>query len=244
MPRLEAARNPIFCALDTTDHAEAMALGRALMDTVGGLKIGLEYCHANGPERIAEIASLGLPLFLDLKLNDIPNTVAGAMRAIAPLKPAFVTIHAFGGPAMISAAVKTASEFEKSSGHRINVLAVTVLTSLDADDLRAMGVNLSPAETVSKLAELATSSGATGIVCSPFEIARVRKVCGPDTIIVVPGIRPERASAGDQKRVMTPLEAMEKGADYLVIGRPITEAGNPADAAREIRASLELAKVA
>ena len=244
MPRLEAAKNAIFCALDTADHARAMDLGRTLTNIVGGFKIGLEYSHANGPDQLAEISSLGLPVFLDLKLNDIPNTVAGAMRAIAPLKPAFVTAHAFGGPLMLRAARPVADEFAKASGHQINILGVTVLTSLDDGDLSSVGMKGGTAEAVSALTKLAMNSGANGIVCSPFEIELVRKICGPDAFIMVPGLRPAGIDHADQKRVMTPPEALARGADYLVIGRAITEASDPASAASEILSSLDMAKVA
>ncbi len=234
-----SAHERVFCALDTTSLDSALALARAVRGAVGGLKLGLEFFSARGRDGVAAVAAEGLPIFLDLKLHDIPNTVAGAVRALTPLAPAFMTIHAQGGPAMMRAARQAAEEAAASAGiPRPRLLAVTVLTSLDDADLNAMGVPGAAAEQVLRLAALAAGSGMDGVVCSSHEIAALRERLGPDFILMVPGIRPGGAAVGDQKRVMTPGEAVSLGASYLVIGRPITEASDPAAAARSIAAEL------
>jgi orotidine-5'-phosphate decarboxylase len=176
----------------------------------------------------------GVPVFLDVKLHDIPNTVVGAMKALAPLGASIVNVHASGGAAMMKAAVEAAA----SVSPRPKVIAVTVLTSLEAADLSAMGIAGTPLEQVARLAKLAKGAGIDGVVCSPQEIAAVRAACGRDFLIVTPGVRPAGGALGDQKRVMTPEEALKAGADFLVIGRPITGAPDPAEAARKIAADL------
>jgi orotidine-5'-phosphate decarboxylase len=227
--------NPIFVALDTPSLAAASALATRVGPYVGGLKIGLEFVSANGPEGVRTLVKSGRPVFLDVKLHDIPNTVAGAMKALAPLGAAIINVHASGGEAMMRAAVEAAS----ASHSRPKVLAVTVLTSLEAADLSAMGISGSPLEQVARLARLAKGAGIDGVVCSPQEIEAVRASCGPGFLIVTPGVRPAGGALGDQRRVMTPKEALAAGADYLVIGRPITGAGDPAAAARAILAELD-----
>lgn len=231
--------NPIFCAIDTPSADTARALAEAVAPHVGGLKLGLEFFNANGPDGVRRITALGRPLFLDLKLHDIPNTVAGGIRSATALAPTFITIHASGGPAMMRAAAEAAAQAADSQGvARPRLLGVTVLTSLDRDDLAAIGQDHTVADQVDRLAALAQESGLDGIICAPQEIARLRKLCGADFTLMVPGIRPAGADAGDQKRVMTPEEAMALGADHLVIGRPITRAENPALAARNIADGL------
>jgi len=226
-------RNPLLVAIDTSDPDEARALVRAVAGVAGGIKLGLEFFAANGPKAVKDI-SFGEPLFLDLKLHDIPNTVAGAVRAVASLEPLLLTVHAGGGPAMMRAAADAAT----AGRHRTKILAVTVLTSLDEDDLARVGQSGPVAEQVLRLGLLARDNGLDGVVCSPHEVAGLRAACGPNFMLVVPGIRPAGASAGDQKRVMTPREALAAGADYLVIGRPITAAPDPAAAARAIAADM------
>ena len=226
------SRNPILCAIDTPDRARAQRLVSALAGSVGGVKLGLEFFNANGPEGVRE-AARGIDLFLDLKLHDIPNTVAGAVKSALALDPLLLTIHCAGGPAMLRAAV------EARGARRTKLLGVTVLTSLDDSDLAATGQAGPVATQVRRLALLARQSGLDGVVCSPQEVMLLRQACGPDFLLVVPGIRPaENRPADDQKRVQTPRAAVEAGADYLVIGRPISEAGDPAEAARAILAEL------
>jgi len=232
---MTAPDNPIYCALDVPTVAGALELARRIGPSVGGLKLGLEFFCGAGPQGVKAVAALGRPIFLDLKLHDIPNTVASAIRALNPLGVSLVNVHAGGGAAMMRAAADAARE---AGEHRPKVLAVTVLTSLDAADLGAMGISASPADQVVRLASLARESGLDGVVCSAGEIAAVRAACGPDFLIVVPGIRPAGSDAGDQKRMATPAQALASGADMLVIGRPITAAGDPAQAAREIAATL------
>lgn len=232
-------QNPIFVALDTPDIDKALALGESLKGKVGGLKLGLEFFMANGPQGIEKLSALNIPIFLDLKLHDIPNTVAGALRSLAPLAPAFITLHSQGGAAMMEAAANTvAEEAEKQNIARPLLLGVTILTSLDGEDLRAQGGDGDVGAQVARLAQLAKTSKIDGIVCSPFEVAAMRKVLGDDAYLIVPGIRPAGAAAGDQKRVMTPKQALDTGADILVIGRPITQADDPAKAAAAIAAEL------
>jgi orotidine-5'-phosphate decarboxylase len=222
--------SPIFVAIDTADLARARDVARAVRGTAGGLKLGLEFFAANGPAGVTELAEFGLPIFLDLKLHDIPNTVAKAVRALAPLEPAVLTVHAAGGRAMLENAKAAASPKTK-------VVAVTVLTSLDEKDLAAAGVTGSPAAQVARLSALAQSAGLDGIVCSGEEVGAARKAW-PDGFFVVPGIRPGDSGAADQKRVVTPRAAIDAGASILVIGRPITEADDPSAAVRAIAATL------
>jgi orotidine-5'-phosphate decarboxylase len=226
--------NPIYVALDTPSLDQASALARTLRPHVGGLKVGLEFVSANGPDGVRAMVKTGVPVFLDVKLHDIPNTVVGAMKALAPLGASIVNVHASGGAAMMKAAVEAAA----SVSPRPKVIAVTVLTSLEAADLSAMGIAGTPLEQVARLAKLAKGAGIDGVVCSPQEIAAVRAACGRDFLIVTPGVRPAGGALGDQKRVMTPQEALKAGADLLVIGRPITGAPDPAEAARKIAADL------
>jgi orotidine-5'-phosphate decarboxylase len=229
--------NPVFAALDTTDLARAQELARAVTPHVGGLKLGLEFFLAQGLANTAAVAG-NTPLFLDLKLHDIPNTVAGGVKAIAGLKPEFLTIHASGGPAMMRAAVAEADAAAARTGHRLKLLGVTVLTSMDDGDLDAVGQRGPAADQVRRLALQARSFGLDGVICSPFEVAMLRAELGPDFYLVVPGIRPAGSAMGDQKRAMGPREAVAAGASRLVIGRPITDAPDPAAAARAIAASL------
>ena len=231
-PRFPA--HPVFCALDTADAARARDLAMALTGHVGGFKIGKEFFTARGPEGVR--AAVGAAaLFLDLKFHDIPNTVAGAVRAACALKPSILNVHAAGGTAMMRAAAEAATAGARAAGAvRPWVVAVTVLTSLDDGDLAAVGQSGPVADLVSRLARLARSCGLGGVVCSPREIAALRAELGADFRLIVPGVRPEWAGADDQKRVMTPAEAVAAGADYLVIGRPITRAADPAEAARRI----------
>jgi len=222
--------NPIFVAIDTSDVHRAAALARDMRGLVGGVKLGLEFFCANGEEGVLRIAEGELPIFLDLKLHDIPNTVGKAVEAIAHLEPAILTVHAAGGRAMMAAAKAAAPAGTK-------VVGVTVLTSLDEGDLSAMGIAGSPADQVARLTDLARDAGIDGIVCSGEEVQAAR-AAWPEGFFVVPGVRPAGADLADQKRVVTPRQAIDDGASVLVIGRPITAANNPAQAIREIAASL------
>lgn len=222
--------NPIFVAIDTPSMERARSLAEQVRGHAGGVKLGLEFFSANGPEGVASIAALGLPIFLDVKLHDIPNTVAKAVEALAPLKPAVLTVHAAGGRAMLKAAKAAASPETK-------VVAVTVLTSLDGEDLRSIGVDSEPREQVGRLAALARTAGLDGIVCSGAEVAAA-KSAWPDGFFVVPGVRPPGGDVSDQKRVVTPRQALDDGASILVIGRPITGVDDPATALSDIAATL------
>ena len=223
--------NPVFVAIDTPDLGRALALAKAVKPHVGGLKVGLEFLTAQGPDGIRAIAGLGLPVFADTKFHDIPNTVAGAAREIAGLGVAIFNIHASGGAAMLRAARQAAPD--------VTLIAVTVLTSLADADLDAVGQKGPTADQVVRLASLAQRAGLDGVVCSAWEIVALRAALGPDFLLVVPGIRPAGSDLADQRRVMTPRDAARAGADILVIGRPITQAADPAEAARAIAASLE-----
>jgi orotidine-5'-phosphate decarboxylase len=225
--------NPIICAIDTIDTAKAKNLVRAVSGSVGMIKLGLEFFTANGMLGVREVAG-DMPLFLDLKFHDIPNTVAGAIRATAPIRTSIITIHASGGKAMMEAAAKAARDLPS----RPIIVGVTALTSLDDNDLKTIGFANNIQNQVSKLADLTQTSGLDGVVCSPHEIEILRRQCGEDFKLVVPGIRPAGSASDDQKRVMTPKEALEKGASYLVIGRPIAESEDPGQAAKDILASL------
>ena len=226
--------NPIICAIDTTDIPAAKKLVGDVRGSVGAVKLGLEFFVANGAAGVREVAG-DAPLFLDLKFHDIPNTVAGAVRATRSINAFMMTVHAAGGKAMLQAAKKAALELP----NKPMIIAVTVLTSLDQNDVASIGVSHSLSDQVKKLANLAQESGVDGVVCSPHEIEILRKECGEDFKLIVPGIRPMGSASGDQKRVMTPKEALDLGASYLVIGRPITESADPAAAATAIASSLK-----
>jgi orotidine-5'-phosphate decarboxylase len=222
--------NPVYVALDTSSLERALALCEQVRGLAGGVKLGLEFFCSNGPAGVARILELGLPVFLDLKLHDIPNTVAKAVEALAPLEPAVLTVHAAGGRAMLEAAKQAAPATTK-------VVAVTVLTSLDSADLQSIGVASEAEGQVGRLAELARSAGLDGIVCSGAEV-RAAHEAWPDGFFVVPGVRPQGIGAGDQKRVVTPREALEGGASILVVGRAVTASNDPAAALRDIGTSL------
>jgi orotidine-5'-phosphate decarboxylase len=245
---MKSRANPVYCAIDTVDLPQAAKLIRSVasnaIPSVGGIKLGLEFFLAHGAPGVryafpAPVRATGIGFFLDLKLHDIPNTVAGGIRAVVELEPTFITLHTAGGAAMMRAAVETvASEAKRQGVARPRLLGVTVLTSLDKSDLAATGVAGEPADQVVRLALLAQQSGLDGVICSPLEIAALRKACGPDFVLMVPGIRPAGSATGDQKRVTTPKQAVELGANHLVIGRPITEAADPAAAAQSIAREL------
>ena len=222
--------SPIFVALDTPDLERAKAIANSVKGHVGGIKLGLEFFSANGRTGIREMAALGLPIFLDLKFHDIPNTVAKAVQALRPLTPAILTVHAAGGRAMMEDAKAAAPEGTK-------VVAVTVLTSLDGNDLESIGLDADPHTQVERLTLLAREAGLDGVVCSGNEVKAARKLWRKG-FFVVPGVRPANGPIGDQKRVVTPRAALDAGASIIVIGRPITQASNPGMAARAIEATL------
>jgi len=232
--------NPIFVALDTPDLPKALALAAAVKPHVGGLKVGLEFITALGPEAVRKIVATGLPVFADVKFHDIPNTVAGAAREIARLGAQIFNIHVSGGEAMMRAAVEAARGVDP----KMKIIGVTILTSMTDADLESVGQHGPALAQVERLAKLAKHCGLDGVVCSPRETALVRKACGPDFLIVTPGVRPLGSDLADQRRVTTPADAMRAGSDILVIGRPITAAADPAAAARAIAAEIEAAKTA
>lgn len=220
----------IYVAIDTPDLERAHAIAARVKGHVGGLKLGLEFFCANGLRGVRDMADLGLPIFLDLKFHDIPNTVGKAIQALRPLEPAILTVHAAGGRAMMEDAKAAAPRGTK-------VVAVTVLTSLDGEDLASIGVAADPHAQVKRLAGLARDAGLDGLVCSGAEVAAAKKLW-PDGYFVVPGVRPADGNHGDQKRVVTPRAALDAGASVLVVGRPITQASDPDTAARAIAATL------
>lgn len=222
--------NPVYLALDLPRLDAAEALARKVAGHIGGIKLGLEFFCAHGHHGVLQLHKLGLPIFLDLKLHDIPNTVAAAMQSIHVLEPSIVTVHAAGGRAMMEDA-------KAAAGENCKVVAVTVLTSLDGDDLAAIGVNAAPAEQALRLADLAHSAGLDGIVCSGHEVGAVHRQW-KDGFFVVPGLRPDNGKAGDQKRTVTPRQARDNGAGVLVVGRPISRAEDPLAAARAIEGTL------
>jgi orotidine-5'-phosphate decarboxylase len=223
---------PIAVALDAPDVPTATRWAAEVGPHVSTLKLGLEFYLAAGAVGVRQVraAAPGCRLFLDLKLHDIPNTVAGACRAVAELEPDFVTVHALGGPAMVSAAAEALPD--------ARITAVTVLTSMSPSDLLAVGIQAAPGEAVRRLADLAVGAGARALVCSPHEVADVRAVVGDDIVLITPGVRPLGSSVDDQKRVATPRQALSDGADLLVVGRPITAADDPAAAAVALLAQV------
>lgn len=231
---LEAARQRLIVALDVPTAQAATELVDRLEGSCRWLKVGLELFTAAGPGIVKQLVDRGHSIFLDLKFHDIPNTVAGAVRSAADLGARMMTLHALGGPAMLSAALEEMGKLANPP----ELLAVTVLTSMDALQLNAVGVAATPGIAAEKLARVGMEVGIHGFVCSPQEVAALRSITGPGGVLVVPGIRPAGAAVGDQKRVAGPAEALRQGASYLVVGRPITQAKNPAEAARQILAEM------
>ena len=235
---VEHARERLIIALDVPDTGAAGALVERLEGSCRWFKVGLELFVAEGPRVLDPLLAQGYSVFLDLKLHDIPNTVAGAVRSAAKLGARMVTLHAGGGPAMLGAAQAALEGIANPP----QLLAVTVLTSMDQAQASAVGLSRSPAEQVELLARMGLEAGIRGFVCSPEEVARVRSIAGPEGVLVIPGIRPAGAAVGDQKRIATPADALRLGANYLVVGRPITQAPEPARAAeliiREMAAAL------
>ena len=232
-------KDRIFCAIDTTDLDRAIDLASKLSGVIGGAKLGKEFFAAHGPQGVQAVAKVGMPVFLDVKYHDIPNTVAGAIRAVTPMGLKIVNVHAAGGMEMMQRAGDAAREAAAKAGVDAPwVIAVTILTSMDQNDLDDVGLKGPIEDRVVKLAELTQKAGLDGIVCSAKEIIPVRAACGPDFKLITPGIRPAWAASDDQKRIVTPKDAVAMGSDVLVIGRPITKADDPVDAAKRIVAEL------
>ncbi len=227
---LGQARDRLIVALDVPDALAAIELVNRLENTCTWFKVGLELFVAAGPSILDPLLSRGHSVFLDLKFHDIPNTVAGAVRSAAALGVRMMTVHASGGPAMLAAARASLDDFVDPP----ELLAVTVLTSMDTEQVNAIGMDRSPGEQVGLLARMGLAAGIRGFVCSPHEVSSLRSIAGPEAVLVVPGIRPAGAAIGDQRRVATPPDALRRGASYLVVGRPITQAPNPPEAAAQI----------
>ncbi len=236
---MSLSTNPIFCALDTTDLDQAVSWARALKGYVGGLKVGMEFFYSHGRSGYDAVAREGVPIFLDLKLHDIPNTVAGGLRALMSLDPlpALVTVHCGGGLAMMRAATEAADG-------KLKLVGVTVLTSLSGADLIEVGftADKDTADHARAMAHIAQIAGLDGVVCSPHDVAGIKHATSTEFLTVVPGIRPAGVDAGDQKRIATPGETISQGADILVVGRAITKAEDPAAAAQAIMAEVESAR--
>lgn len=236
---VSVARDRLIVALDT-DDAGARGLAGALADKVGWLKVGMTLFYRSGPSIVTELRDFGLDVFLDLKLHDIPHQVRGAAESVARLGARMLTVHASGGESMMRAAVEGAAAGAASAGiEPPAIIAVTVLTSMDQQVLRSVGVEHSASEQVHTLARLATAAGCSGVVCSPHEAGEMRELLGHEALIVTPGVRPVWAGSGDQARIATPSAALSSGASHLVVGRPITGAADPAQAATRILAEME-----
>jgi orotidine-5'-phosphate decarboxylase len=230
-PAVDSPEGRLVFALDFANLAEARAGAEKLRGRVGVFKVGLELFVKEGPPALAIARAAGAALFADLKLHDIPETVERAVASLAPAGARFVTVHAAGGAAMLARAVERAA---RDTGGELMVLAVTVLTSLDDADLQSQGIEGRAHDHALRLARVAWAAGVRGFVCSPYEVARLRAELGPEATLVTPGVRPAGGDVQDQKRVATPEEAIAQGADYVVVGRPIRDAANPAEAAREV----------
>lgn len=235
----------LYCALDTTDIDHAAAIAAAMQQAGAGIKLGLEFFNAHGINGVKQIRDNypDLSLFLDLKFHDIPNTVAGAIKAVSSVEADYVNLHASGGLDMMRAAKDSLNE-HAADPSKTKILAVTILTSLSDEALTEIGYAGNAEQSVKRLAALTAQAGLAGVVCSAKEIKMLRAEQGADFVLMVPGIRPAGASHGDQKRVVTPAQAIADGATHLVVGRPITQADNPYDAAREILASIAQASEA
>lgn len=231
--------NPIIVAIDDPNPESAYNIARDLKGSVGHVKLGLEFFTSNGPEWVKKIQALGMPIFLDMKYHDIPNTVAKSVMAATRLKVDMITIHTSGGFEMMRTAAFACQNEALNLGILTPLLlGVTVLTSMSEPELKELGVPSTIEYHVVKLVELGLKAGLSAFVCSPHEIALLKGEFGQDIKLIVPGIRPAGSDATDQKRIMTPKEAIDLGADYLVIGRPILKASNPVQAAKEILATL------
>ena len=229
-------KNAIFCALDMKDTDLAVSFTKSIIDYIDGVKIGMEGFYSMGIDGYNRIQDLNLPIFLDLKLHDIPNTVNSAIKSLLPLKPFMLNVHVTGGAEMM---VSAKQAVEESKNEKPLLVGVTILTSMNENSFKEQGLKLNIGNQVTNLANLAMKSGLNGVVCSPHEARKVKDMCGEDFLTVVPGIRPQTSGSQDQKRIMTPKEAVKNGADILIIGRPLTRSKDPISAAKEIRMSIE-----
>jgi orotidine-5'-phosphate decarboxylase len=232
----DEARNRLIVALDVPTAEAALELVSKL-EICRWFKVGMELFTAAGPSLVTELVARGHSVFLDLKFHDIPNTVAGAVRSAAGLGVRMMTLHGLGGPAMLAAAQKSLEGIAEPP----QLLVVTVLTSMDEQQLSAIGLAVKPADEVERLARVGLDAGIRGFVCSPEEVATLRQMGGPGAVLVIPGIRPAGSTVGDQKRVATPAEALRMGASFLVVGRPITQAADPAEAAERVLGEMAAA---
>jgi len=232
----EAAKERLIVALDFPSGAEAIAMAERLQGSCTWMKVGLELYLAAGQKIVDDLRRLDFSIFLDLKLHDIPNTVAGAVRSVATSGASLLTLHASGGPAMLSAAAEAAAKIQDAP----RLLAVTVLTSMNEQELLATGISATPGERVLQLGKMAMEAGVAGLVCSPLETASLRASLGALPLLVVPGIRSATDAKGDQSRTASPAEAIASGASMLVVGRPITTASDPAEAAARILQQIAL----
>ena len=223
----------LMVALDVPELNTALELVERLEDQVEWYKVGKQLFTHYGPRVLQELKARGRKVFLDMKFHDIPNTVAQAIRSAAMIGADIINVHASGGPAMLAAAAEAGRETGKT------IIAVTVLTSMDSEQLHAIGIQVTPAEQVLRLAKLTQAAGLPGVVCSALELPMLRREFGPDFLTLVPGIRPAGSAAGDQKRIMTPAQAAAAGASYIIVGRPIVAAPDPAAAAQAVLAELE-----
>lgn len=230
-------RTRLIAAMDTPSYDQASHWASELEGRVDAIKLGLEFTYACGLDAVKKL-SARQELFLDLKLHDIPNTVASGLKALTPIHPALMTIHALGGPEMISRSRAVLEESFREQEKRPRLLAVTVLTSMSEKCLAEVGINATPLEEVVRLGRMAIRAGADGLVCSAHELVALREALGDGPELVVPGIRPAGSSTDDQKRIMTPSQAAQAGADWIVVGRPITRAEDPAAAAQAIQDEL------
>lgn len=230
-------RTRLIAALDIASLSQAQHWADSLKNDVDAIKLGLEFTYSCGLDAVKTV-SKGHNLFLDLKLHDIPHTVASGLSALAPLRPALTTIHASGGTEMIARSREALERAFPNVSERPKLLAVTVLTSMNAAGLLEIGVNVTPEEQVLRLGKLAIKAGADGLICSAHELEPLRNTLGDAPVLVVPGIRPAGSAADDQKRIMTPAQAARSGADWIVVGRPITKAADPVQAARAIMEEL------
>jgi orotidine-5'-phosphate decarboxylase len=229
-------KNAIFCALDMKDTDLAVSFTKSIIDYIDGVKIGMEGFYSMGIDGYNRIQDLNLPIFLDLKLHDIPNTVNSAIKSLLPLKPFMLNVHVTGGAEMM---VSAKQAVEESKNEKPLLVGVTILTSMNENSFKEQGLKLNIGNQVTNLANLAMKSGLNGVVCSPHEARKVKDMCGEDFLTVVPGIRPQTSGSQDQKRIMTPKEAVKNGADILIIGRPLTRSKDPISAVKEIRMSIE-----